>query len=219
MSEALRLATSADVFQGLANRYHVCATAFSLGSSAERAAAAEVQAARCALRDAVAKGGGVRHASVAPAMEALRVALAAPAADAADEAARVAADIAFLRADSTAQDSDSKETWLAAQLYVCTYLAANHREAATSMLPQIATLSGRPAAELFWDMPARRWLVREPGGVEIKAPAPAALRCARVGCPERGTKWCAACRRVRYCGAACQTAHWKAGHKAACGAA
>jgi hypothetical protein len=216
-TSAQRLATSADVYEGLANRYYVCATAINMfGSAEERAAGAEVQAARCVVRDAVAEGG-VRHASVGPALEALRVALAAPGADAAEEAERVAADIAFLRGDGAAQDTET-ETWLAAVLYVCRYLAPNNKAAATGMLPQVTALSGRPA-ELFWDLPARRWLVREPGGAEIAAPVPAALRCARAGCAARGLKWCAACKRVRYCGATCQKTHWKAGHKAQCGAA
>jgi hypothetical protein len=30
---------------------------------------------------------------------------------------------------------------------------------------------------------------------------------------------CKGCKRVQYCGAACQKAHWGEGHKAACGAA
>ena len=86
------------------------------------------------------------------------------------------------------------------------------------MLPQIAALSGRAKAELFWDLPARRWLVHEPGGAEIVA-APVLApeqRCACAGCPARGAKLCAACKRVRYCGADCQKKDWKARHKAEC---
>ncbi|KAG2493689.1 hypothetical protein HYH03_008203 [Edaphochlamys debaryana] len=61
--------------------------------------------------------------------------------------------------------------------------------------------------------------------------AEAALRelrvCAYPGCLSYGgrseagltLKLCARCKCVRYCGAACQTAHWKAGHKEECQAA
>ncbi|KAG2493688.1 hypothetical protein HYH03_008202 [Edaphochlamys debaryana] len=61
--------------------------------------------------------------------------------------------------------------------------------------------------------------------------AEAALRelrvCAYPGCLSYGgrseaglsLKQCARCKCVRYCGAACQAAHWKAGHKEECQAA
>jgi hypothetical protein len=218
-AQARKLATSADVYEALANRYRVCATAVNfMGSAEQRAAGAGVQAARCAVRTAV-DDAGVRHASVLPALDALRAALAAPGADGAAEAARVAADAAFLRDPGATQDT-ADETWLASLLHVCLYLAPNDQAAAKSMLPRIAALSGRPAAELFWDLPARRLRVREPGGgAEVAAAVPAAARCARPGCPARGAKWCAACKRLRYCGPECQKVHWKAAHKQECGAA
>ena len=215
-----RLAGSTSVDEGLANRYQICATMVNIfGSQAQRDSGAEVQAARCAVRDAVCEKG-LRHASVLPLLEKLRAALAAPAADAADEAGRVAADIAFLRGEEGA--NSEAETWLSALLYTAKYLAPNDKAAALSILPRIAQLSGRPA-ELFWHMGERRWLVRDSAsGEEITPPLPAAQRCARPGCTARGTKICTGCRVVKYCGRECSVAHWKlkpGGHKAACRAA
>ena len=40
--------------------------------------------------------------------------------------------------------------------------------------------------------------------------------CARIGCHEEGKLKCSRCLLVRYCGAACQSSDWRAGHKAAC---
>ena len=34
--------------------------------------------------------------------------------------------------------------------------------------------------------------------------------------PRKQLKRCSACKRMVYCGAACQTSHWKAGHKTRC---
>lgn len=203
-----------DVYDALSKRYLVCRTAFNLSCAQAQAASAEIQAARCRVRDCVADVG-VRHASVLPALDALHGALSLPGADSADEAARVAADIEFLRGADGADSATN--TWLAAALYVCLYLAPNDAAAARSMLPQIAMLSGSSTAELFWDLPARRWLVREPGGPEILATPvlPPDKRCACAGCPERGAKLCAACKRVRYCSKKCQLAAWP-GHKAVC---
>ena len=223
-ASAQRLASSGDVYEALAKRYQICNTVINIfGSQAQRNAGAAVQAARCAARDAVRDSpDGVRDAATLPLLEALRVALASPDAATEDEAARVGADMAFLRGD---QDAPSeKETWLAALLYSARYLAASHKPAAEAMLPRIAAVSGRAAAELLFDQAARRWTVREPGGGEITAPVPvpAKLRCARPGCTARGAKVCTACKVVRYCGLECSTAHWKlkpGGHKAACKAA
>ena len=215
------LARSGDVYEALSKHYQVCNTVVDLfGPPAERAASCAVQAARTAARDGVLELG-VRSPAVLPLLEELRAALAAPAAKGEDEAARVAADIAFLRGDPGAESEG--DTWLAALLYSCAYLAVNHRPSAQGMLPRIAAVSGRAAAELVFDSGERRWTVREPGtGALIAAPPPAALRCARPGCVQRGVKVCAACRAVRYCGLECSAAHWKlkpGGHKAACKAA
>jgi ankyrin repeat protein len=43
----------------------------------------------------------------------------------------------------------------------------------------------------------------------------AKAHCSNPGCSGAGLKKCTGCKKVRYCGQACQLAHWKA-HKAAC---
>ena len=215
---ARHLSSSSDVYEALSKRYQVCATQIMLfGPQDERSACCLVQEKRCLVRDAVREAAaGIRDAAVLPHLEALRAALAAPAAKLADEAARCAADIAFLRgqAPEAAQD-----TWLAALLYNCVYIASHDVEAARAMVPRIAQVCGLPSADLVFDSGERRWTVRAPDGAEIRAPVPAAQRCARPGCAARGTKQCIACKAVRYCGKECQLAHWKlkpGGHKAAC---
>ena len=40
--------------------------------------------------------------------------------------------------------------------------------------------------------------------------------CSNPPCERRGKKKCARCLVARYCGVECQTAHWKAEHKADC---
>ena len=213
------LSASGDVYEALSKRYQVCATQIMLfGPQEERDACCNVQEKRCTVRDAV-RESGIRDPAVLPLLEALRAALAAPAAKCADEAARCAADIAFLRGQAPEAE---QETWLAALLYVCRYVAGQENEVARAMLPRIAQLSGVPSADLVFDSQARRWTVRAPGGAEIGAPVPAAQRCARPGCDARGTKQCVVCKAVRYCTKECQVAHWKlkpGGHKAACRAA
>ena len=53
-------------------------------------------------------------------------------------------------------------------------------------------------------------------------PPPAAPRCTAADCPRKvkadGTPLdqCGGCKRCYYCSKACQTADWKAGHKAEC---
>jgi hypothetical protein len=41
-------------------------------------------------------------------------------------------------------------------------------------------------------------------------------KCTMRGCKGDGMLQCSQCLSVRYCGAECQRAHWKAGHKAVC---
>jgi hypothetical protein len=43
-------------------------------------------------------------------------------------------------------------------------------------------------------------------------------RCAQCGAAAAGMKRCGGCARVAYCSTACSEAHWRAGHKAECGA-
>ena len=215
---ARHLSSSSDVYEALSKRYQVCATQIMLfGPQDERSACCVVQEKRCLVRDAVRDSpAGIRDKAVLPLLEALRTALAAPAAKCADETARCTADIAFLRGQTPEAEVD---TWLAALLYNCLYLAAHDNEAARSMLPRIAQLSGLPSADLVFDSGARRWTVRAPGGAEVGAPVPAAQRCARPGCTQRGSKQCIACKAVRYCCKECQLTHWKlkpGGHKAVC---
>ena len=212
------LSASGDVYEALSKRYQVCATQIMLfGPPEERSACAKVQEKRCLVRDAVRESGaGIRDPAVLPLLDALRAALAAPAANCGDEAARCAADIAFLRGQAPEAE---QETWLAALLYVCVYLAGQDNEVARGMLPRIAQLCSLPSADLVFDSQARRWTVRAPGGAEIRAPVPAAQRCARPGCGARGAKQCVVCKAVRYCTKECQVAHWKlkpGGHKAMC---
>ena len=45
---------------------------------------------------------------------------------------------------------------------------------------------------------------------------PATCRCGKVETAPKQFKRCAGCRRVTYCSAECQTAHWKASHKHEC---
>ena len=42
--------------------------------------------------------------------------------------------------------------------------------------------------------------------------------CGKLQQTKNEFKLCSRCRQVRYCSAACQQAHWKAGHKAQCSA-
>jgi hypothetical protein len=52
------------------------------------------------------------------------------------------------------------------------------------------------------------------------AAAPEARECANCLAPEGqhgiGLKACTRCKLTHYCGRACQSAHWKAGHKQQC---
>ena len=43
----------------------------------------------------------------------------------------------------------------------------------------------------------------------------AKMHCSNPGCSGAGIMKCTGCKQVRYCGEACQLAHWKA-HKADC---
>ncbi|KAH6904521.1 hypothetical protein BKA70DRAFT_1193290 [Coprinopsis sp. MPI-PUGE-AT-0042] len=40
--------------------------------------------------------------------------------------------------------------------------------------------------------------------------------CSNDTCEETATLRCGACKKTKYCGSACQAAHWKSGHKKAC---
>ena len=51
---------------------------------------------------------------------------------------------------------------------------------------------------------------------ELAAYLESKASCVNPGCPRGGLKKCSRCQRMRYCGAACQKAHWKAGHKREC---
>ena len=55
---------------------------------------------------------------------------------------------------------------------------------------------------------------------EKSASAPEAKECANCLAPEGGhgitLKACTRCKATHYCGRACQTAHWKGGHKRFC---
>jgi len=55
-----------------------------------------------------------------------------------------------------------------------------------------------------------------PPDPELAAYLEAKSRCANPGCERGGLKKCARCQKARYCGAECQKAHWKAGHKKEC---
>ena len=55
-----------------------------------------------------------------------------------------------------------------------------------------------------------------PPNPELAAYLESKASCANPDCPRGGLKKCSRCQRVRYCGAACQKAHWKAGHKREC---
>jgi hypothetical protein len=43
----------------------------------------------------------------------------------------------------------------------------------------------------------------------------AKTHCSNIGCSGVGLMKCTGCKQARYCGEACQLAHWRA-HKAAC---
>jgi ankyrin repeat protein len=51
--------------------------------------------------------------------------------------------------------------------------------------------------------------------VELTEYLEAKTHCSKPGCGGAGIKKCTGCKQVRYCGQACQLAHWSA-HKAAC---
>ena len=55
-----------------------------------------------------------------------------------------------------------------------------------------------------------------PPDPELAAYLEAKARCANPGCERGGLKKCSRCQRARYCGAGCQEAHGRAGHKKAC---
>merc|ERR1711957_325074 len=42
-----------------------------------------------------------------------------------------------------------------------------------------------------------------------------AKKCANASCAKLGSQACAGCKKVSYCGEACQKAHWKRSHKEA----
>jgi len=210
MSSSHLLAANQNVYEALANRYRVCATSFSLRQSAESySAVAAVAAARSKARTAVLENG---LRSAVEELEELAQALSSAKED--KEACFVRADLAFLAGSSHALPE--QDTWLAASLYVCLYLAPSQLAAAKSMLPQIAQLAGHESVTLFWNKPEHEWQVLTPDGAVLVALAPADKRCSRTGCRDFAAKKCAACRRVRYCGARCQRQHWKEVHKKEC---
>jgi hypothetical protein len=60
------------------------------------------------------------------------------------------------------------------------------------------------------------FLSRDVGAsVEQTAYLEAKTHCSHVGCNGAGIMKCTRCKQARYCGEACQLAHWKA-HKADC---
>jgi hypothetical protein len=69
--------------------------------------------------------------------------------------------------------------------------------------------------------PAQAHLLARTLAVQAAAATMEVARCSASGCTAVGAvlRTCKGCKRVQYCGAACQKAHWGEGHKAACGAA